>query len=203
VNAFAIRREEGVLLVDTGVGEGNPRTDEVFQPQRQSLTEALQEHGISLGDVFAVVHGHLHFDHCGNDCLFPNIPIYVQRREWEVAREGYVSLLDWVDFDGADYRQLDGIAEIVPGVRVLPTPGHTVGHQAVVIDTPIGSVVLAGQVPYDVAEWRYVRQARALSADSDGASGDREAYLASVLALIDIEPRRVWFTHDDEPWDRD
>ena len=53
---------------------------------------------------------------------------------------------EWVDFPGATYVEHDGEAEILPGVRVLPAPGHTAGHQIVVVETDEGPVVLGGDV---------------------------------------------------------
>jgi N-acyl homoserine lactone hydrolase len=56
---------------------------------------------------------------------------------------------EWVDFPGATYVEHDGEAEILPGVRLLPAPGHTAGHQIVVVETDEGLVVLGG----DVGHW--------------------------------------------------
>src|SRR6186997_378927 len=53
---------------------------------------------------------------------------------------------EWVDFPGATYVEHDGEAEILPGVKLLPAPGHTAGHQVVVVETDEGPVVLGGDV---------------------------------------------------------
>jgi N-acyl homoserine lactone hydrolase len=103
--------------------------------------------------VAVVVNTHLHFDHCGGNRLFPGLPIHVQRRELEDARtkEDY-TVREWVDFPGATYVEHDGEAEILPGVRLLPAPGHSDGHQVVVVETDEGPVVLGGDVGYSFAE---------------------------------------------------
>ena len=90
--------------------------------------------------------------HRGNR-LFPGIPIHVQARELADARAepGY-TIPEWVDFDGAAYVEHDGEAEIVAGVRVVPAPGHTRGHQAVLVETGDGLVVLGGDVAYSFRE---------------------------------------------------
>jgi N-acyl homoserine lactone hydrolase len=100
-----------------------------------------------------VVNTHLHFDHCGGNRLFPGVPIHVQRRELLDARtqENY-TIPEWVDFEGATYVEHDGEAEILPGVRLLPAPGHTAGHQIVVVETDEGPVVLGGDVGYSFEE---------------------------------------------------
>jgi N-acyl homoserine lactone hydrolase len=100
--------------------------------------------------VAVVVNTHLHFDHCGGNRLFPGIPIHVQRRELMDARtEDDYTVKEWVDFPGATYVEHDGEAEILPGVRLVPAPGHTAGHQIVVVETDEGPVVLGG----DVGHW--------------------------------------------------
>ena len=55
----------------------------------------------------------------------------------------------WVDFDGATYVEHEGDAELLPGMRLLPAPGHTDGHQVVVVETGGRPVVVGG----DVAVW--------------------------------------------------
>ena len=71
----------------------------------------------------------------------------MQRRELADARtEDDYTLREWVDFPGATYVEHDGEAEILPGVRLLPAPGHTAGHQIVVVETDEGPVVLGGDV---------------------------------------------------------
>jgi N-acyl homoserine lactone hydrolase len=100
-----------------------------------------------------VVNTHLHFDHCGGNRLFPGVPIHVQRRELADARELYdYTVREWVDFDGATYVEHDGEVEILSGVRLLPAPGHTEGHQIVVVETDEGPVVLGGDVGYSFEE---------------------------------------------------
>jgi N-acyl homoserine lactone hydrolase len=104
--------------------------------------------------VAVVVNTHLHFDHCGGNRLFADrLPIHVQRTELEDARaEDDYTIREWVDFPGAQYVEHDGEAEILPGVRLVPAPGHTRGHQIVVVETDAGPVVLGGDVGYSFAE---------------------------------------------------
>ena len=106
-----------------------------------------------MGRVAVVVNTHLHFDHCGGNRLFPGVPIHVQRRELEDARtkDGY-TVREWVDFPGATYVEHDGEVEVLQGVRLVPTPGHTAGHQAVVVATDEGTVVLGADVGHSFEE---------------------------------------------------
>ena len=57
-----------------------------------------------------------------------------------------------MDFPGATYAEHDGEVEILPGVRLVPAPGHTAGHQIVVVETDEGNVVLGGDVGYSFRE---------------------------------------------------
>ena len=53
---------------------------------------------------------------------------------------------EWVDFDGATYVEHEGEVELLPGIRLLPAPGHTDGHQVVIVETDAGTNVLGGDV---------------------------------------------------------
>ena len=122
-------------------------------------------------DVVCVINTHLHFDHCGGNRLFPGVPIHVQR----IEKQDPYDPPEWVDFEGATYVEHDGEAEILPGIRLLPTPGHTNGHQSVLVDTSDGLVVIGGDVAYTFDEL---------------ASGETEGQ-RRVLALA----APTWLTH--------
>jgi N-acyl homoserine lactone hydrolase len=138
---------DGLVLVDTGMIDSTPELDAEWQPTPHPLPFEL------VRAVAIVVNTHLHFDHCGGNRLFPGMPIHVQRRELAAARtEDDYTIPEWVDFPGATYVEHDGEAEILPGVRLLPAPGHTAGHQVVLVETDEGPVVLGGDVGYSFAE---------------------------------------------------
>src|SRR6266542_5147452 len=143
VYAYAVFHPDGLVLVDTGMIESHQEIEE-YHPTLYPLTGQ----DVPLEEVKLVINTHLHFDHCGGNRLFPGTPIYVQRAEREAAREPDYTIPEWVEFEGASYVGLDGEAEILPGIRVLPTPGHTPGHQSVLVDTDEGLVVVAGDVAY-------------------------------------------------------
>ncbi|PWU25120.1 MAG: MBL fold metallo-hydrolase [Candidatus Rokuibacteriota bacterium] len=172
VNAWTISGGDGLLLVDTGVVETTPELEAEWPLRLQPWPE--------LGDVVAIVNTHLHFDHCGANRSFPGTPIYVQRAEYEaVAEPAY--LVDWVRFPGARYELVEGDQVLLPGISVLFTPGHSPGHQAVVVETTEGPVVLAGDVTYDLRELE---------------TGDSPA----IERIRRLEPCRVHVSHAAEPW---
>lgn len=145
VFVWTVAHEEGRVLVDTGMVDSTPELDEEWEPVPHP--EAIPR------DVVAIVNTHLHFDHCGGNRLFPGVPIHVQARELADARaEGGHTIREWVDFEGATYVEHEGEGEVLPGIRLLPTPGHTAGHQAVLVDTADGLVVLGGDVAYSFRE---------------------------------------------------
>jgi N-acyl homoserine lactone hydrolase len=138
---------DGLVLVDTGMIDSTPELDAEWQPTPHPLPFEL------VRAVAIVVNTHLHFDHCGGNRLFPGLSIHVQRRELADARtQDDYTIREWVDFPGATYVEHDGEVEILPGVRLLPAPGHTAGHQVVVVETDEGPVVLGGDVGYSFAE---------------------------------------------------
>ena len=141
-----IDHPDGLVLVDTGMIDSTPQLEDM-QPTPHPLPDEL------VSRVAIVVNTHLHFDHCGGNRLFPGVPIHVQRRELADARtrDDY-TISEWVDFPGATYVEHDGEAEILPGVRLVPAPGHTEGHQIVVVETDEGTIVLGGDVGYSFAD---------------------------------------------------
>jgi N-acyl homoserine lactone hydrolase len=167
INAYLVRHRDGVLLFDTGMGS-HPEVDAHYQPVRRPLA-------VEPSDVDIVVNCHLHFDHCGGNPLFPGTPIVVQRAEYELAQGMDYTLPELVDFAGVNYRWLDGETEIWPGVWVIPTPGHTAGHQSLVVCRPDGTVVLAGH--------------------DDGYRPDPPE------RILAFEPKRVLFAHDNSVWE--
>jgi N-acyl homoserine lactone hydrolase len=120
--------------------------------------------------------------------------VFVQRAELAAARTPDYTIPGLVDFMGATYEELDGEAEILPGVRVVPTPGHTDGHQSLVVDCPEGPVVLLGQAYEFASDW--ARAALAWSLANEGVEAPLAANPAWVGQLQELDPCRVLLAHD-------
>lgn len=193
---YAVRHQRGILLFDTGFGFGNAELEATYHPVTRPIGEVLAEAGIPIGDITEVANCHLHADHAGQNAAFPGIPIYVQPVEWALAHTPDHTILEWVDFPGARYEPIAGDHEPVPGIRIVATPGHTPGHQSLVVEGADGPTVLAGQACYTVGEW--VGDADAL----EGRSGapDQVAYDRSIERLRALHPTQVCFGHDRERW---
>ena len=197
---YAIAHEAGVLLFDTGLGEGDADADAWYRPARRPLPDALQTAGIAIDDVRWLANCHLHFDHCGGNPALPGRPIFVQSVELKAARTAKdYTLPHLIDFTGASYREVNGEAEILPGVLLIPTPGHTDGHQVVAVRSGDGTVVLAGQAR-DTA-FEYGSDQLAWRAHREGRVREALTYLPWIERLQQLDPRRVVFAHDYAVWE--
>lgn len=150
VNAVVIRGGGRTVLVDTGVGP-EPRA---FMPGAGAHIPAeLARAGSSVADVDLVVHTHLHVDHVGWDGFFPNARYVVPVDDWSyfMTEESLAQrphLRDRVEplRDAGLVVLADGDLDVVPGVRLVPTPGHTPGHSSVFIESEGEELVVLGDV---------------------------------------------------------
>jgi N-acyl homoserine lactone hydrolase len=177
VYIHVIDHPDARVLVDTGMTELHPAVDDL-DPRLHPLSDT----DLDLAGIDLVVNTHLHFDHCGGNHLFAGRPIYVQRQELDDARslEDY-TIREWVDPPGVEYRPVDGELELLPGLRLVPAPGHTRGMQVVVVETAGRPLVVGGDVAVFFDEL-----------DQPETEGQQR-----VRAL---EPELVWLTHTHEPW---
>lgn len=147
LNCLLIETPAGRVLVETGIGD---RLDDKTRAMRAYegswIVPALGEAGFDPGSVDIVAMSHLHFDHAGGllagdgSRAFPRASIVAQRAEWEIALgdnprlvASYVQpelqlVRDWGATGWAD-----GERELLPGISVVPTGGHSAGHQVIVV----------------------------------------------------------------------
>jgi N-acyl homoserine lactone hydrolase len=194
VSAFLVPHPGGTVLFDTGIGEGEPEFDRHYRVVRRELREGLAALGVGLDEIRLVANCHLHADHCGGNPTLADRTVFVQRAELAAARTPDYTIPGLVDFMGATYEELDGEAEILPGVRVVPTPGHTDGHQSLVVDCPEGPVGLLGQAYPVASDW--ARAALAWSLANEGVEAPLVANPAWVGQLQELDPCRVLLAHD-------
>lgn len=197
----AVVHSGGVFLFDNGVGFGDAEVESSYIPRARPIEDCLAEHGIAVADLTGIANCHLHFDHCGQNVRLPaGVPIFVQRAEWAKVYEPDYTVPAWVDAPHLSYEVLDGETEVAPGIRLVPTPGHTAGHQSLVIDASEGGViVLAGQAVQSRGEWEG-GTGEAVSGLSE--AHDPVAYERSVAHLRGLDPLRVHFAHDLAIWSR-
>lgn len=197
LTGFLIRTDETNVLVNTGVGSGNEEIDRRFAPERADLPALLEEAaGLSVDDIDIVVNTHLTFDMCGNNPLFHRPPVFVQAEEYDAAMQGGNTVLDWFNPMVVHYQQLNGNYQLTDTIRVVATPGHTAGHQSLLIDDDGENILIAGSAIRDRAEYE---QQRNQVAPRRGVA-DEAAYVMSVKRLLELDAKTVWFCHDREPW---
>ena len=196
--AFLVRDGANLVLVDTGVGSGNAIVDRLYDPERVGLSAALATAGASVGQITAIVNSHLHFDHCGNNLLFPGVPIYVQHAEWETAQQRDYSVSEWINFPNANYVIVRGGHSISTHLELLPTPGHSPGHQSLVVRSSAGIDLIVAQAAYSALEFERFLSGRIEVPDG---SWSEESYLRSLRTLQEVHPRRAFFSHDATVWE--
>jgi len=197
VHGFVVTHPGGAVLVDTGVGGPRHVLDD-WRVVNRSVADALAELDMSPADIGLVINTHLHFDHCGQNAVFGHAPCYVQRAELSRARRESPELYDWFDFMNARFELLDGDAQVLPGLEVIATPGHTAGHQCVVVRDGGGALdLLIGDAAYTPRVY----------ADPDlstggnlppGQASDVPAWRDSVRRIQSLVPERVHFCHHTE-----
>ncbi len=193
VFAYLVEHPDGAVLVDTGMGSDNEFLSRSYQPRLIPLAEALAVHGRSLSDVVALVNSHLHFDHCGNNRELRGIPTWVQEAEVAAARQPRYTVREWFDFEGAVLNIVDGEAEILPGLHLVPTPGHTPGHQSLLVEGGGRRALVGAQAAYTLEEW----EGRAdPELNADPREGLPESYVASFDRLRQLDPDEVYLSHD-------
>jgi glyoxylase-like metal-dependent hydrolase (beta-lactamase superfamily II) len=151
VLSFLVDHPRGKLLFDTGVhcqarldpvgrlGAERVKRLTVKSGAGDDVVPELSRLGVAPGDVRYVANSHLHFDHCGGNEFFPRATFLVQRPELEAARRpGFVPGYNPspVDFEHPlDYQMIDGEHDVFGDgtVVLLPTYGHTPGHQSLLV----------------------------------------------------------------------
>lgn len=195
IQGYAVGHPDGVILFDTGVADDHDLINEMYEPTVVPIVDALGAVAIDERDVAAIVNSHLHFDHCGQNRNFPSVPVYAQRSEYELVDTPHFTVPDWARVEPDRLRLVDGDITLAPGVRLVATPGHTPGHQSLVIDHGEHATVLAGQCCYTCAEFAANDPAVADLHDEAWLSTARE----SIGRLQAVGADVVHLSHDPTP----
>lgn len=154
---FVLQRAGEAIVVDTSfasveaIQRINGRT--LARSPEQEPANRFAQIGLDPAQVRKLVHTHLHYDHVGNDHLFPNAVCYIQRSELRFAflpNPGQ----EWIyhspllgltpGYLGSKIEPIEGDLRIAEGVTILHVPGHTPGSQALLVETSAGVYCLAG-----------------------------------------------------------
>ena len=205
-HCYLIHHRRGWLLWDTGIDDAVallPHHEKIYHEwgagtgpiwrKPKTLSSQLNELHIHASDIQMIAVSHSHPDHAGNVEMFPNAVLLVQRAEYEWAG----SRQDTIAFNRSHRVQLlDGDYDIFKdhSLVLLATPGHTPGHQSLLVRLPkTGSVILSGDAAHFTTSFthRYVPT----------NSWDKEATLHSMDKLAEImakEHAQLWFNHDHD-----
>jgi N-acyl homoserine lactone hydrolase len=198
-NCYLIKHARGWFLWDTGVTDAiaampdgqkpaDPRATHWYRPK--TLASQLEQLGLKPADVKGMAVSHTHPDHAGNVEMFPNTMLYVQKAEYE-----------WPGPQGAARFKPEHPATRVEGdkdvfgdgsITIISTPGHTPGHQSLLVKLPkTGALLLSGDAVHFKSNW-----------DNRGvpaANVSPEQTRASMQKLADLmarEKAQLWINHD-------
>lgn len=149
ITAWLIKTPDEDLLVDTGISDQDLKRylfGQLYE-HRQSIEEALEKRGSSPSRIKTIIQTHLHYDHCGNNRLFPDAKVIIQEKELAFARAPHPVFRGSYNpafFESSKFEVVDGEKEIAPGIAVVPVPGHTPGTQAVIVELKDRKAALTG-----------------------------------------------------------
>jgi N-acyl homoserine lactone hydrolase len=191
------------ILIDSGLPENHPAPSMGAAPKpEKNVIEHLAALGLRPEDIDLLICTHFDSDHSGYHDAFPQAELIVQREHYTLARGGhprYATTREHWDHPALRYRLLDGDTDLLPGLTLLETSGHALGHQSVLVRLPhTGPVLLAIDA---------VILARLFTPErSAGPLDDNEEQLrASTRKLLDVQAREhaalVIFGHDGQQWE--
>ncbi len=191
VHAWLVHHPDGPILVDTGIGLDHDMIDAWYAPSVVPVRDAIADTGTDPDDIVAIVLSHLHFDHCGQHHAL-TAPVYVQTSELAAARAPDYTVPEWAYIDPPRLRVVDGDIELVDGLTLLLTPGHTPGHQSVAVEGVDRMVVLGAQCAFRGDEVRSGEPAATNLHDESWMDAARE----SLAHIRSLGPATVELSHD-------
>lgn len=187
------------ILIDSGLPEIIPEDSSEFE-NGKDVIEQLADLGLKPDDIDIVISTHYDGDHAGRHAAFTKAQYVVQRTHHLDAESNprFASIRSEWDQPMERIRFMDGDTELLPGLDLIETNGHVVGHQSVLVHLPkTGAILLTiDAVPFGEGFTR--------DAQDDGTNPDAEAIRASTIKLLDLVEQEhigmVIFGHDMEQW---
>lgn len=156
---FLIRTDDASILVDTGthpddVKMWNSQGSKMILREEDQLPQRLEEAGLSLDDIDLVLMTHLHWDHIGWLSQIHNAEVIIQKDEYNFglnppANASVFYFPKRYNSPEIKWKLIEGDHKIMPGLNLLFTPGHTPGHQSVLVELPeSGPILLCGDAGF-------------------------------------------------------
>jgi len=202
LGCYLVKTADGQhILIDTGIAPDNRPPGAPPAADGVNVIEQLAALRLKPDHIDTVICTHFDVDHAGYHDSFPNAEFIVQRAHYELARGGHPRFA-WArahwDDPALHYRLIDGDTELLPGLTLIETSGHTTGHQSVLVRLPnAGPVLLAIDA---------VMMQRLFTPDRKAWPHDEneEQLRASTRKLLEIVERDsvplVVFGHDGLQW---
>jgi len=198
-NCYLIKHTKGLLLWDTGIADAVAAMPDglvtangaITQRRAKTLAAQLTELGVTPAEITYLAVSHTHGDHVGNVALFPSSTVLIQGAEYEWAMAGP----NKPAFAAAQkIEKLAGDHDVFGdgSVRILSTPGHTPGHQSLLVRLPkTGNLVLSGDAVHFQDNWVHKR------VPSMNTSKDQTlASLERIARVLDEQKATLWINHD-------
>jgi len=204
-NCYLLKHAQGWMLWDTGVADAiaampdgqkpaDPKATHWYRPK--TLASQLEALGVKPADITFVAVSHTHADHIGNVELFPQAMLLVQKAEYT-----------WPGANNAPrfkpehpVTTLEGDKDVFGdgSVTILSTPGHTPGHQSLLVKLPqTGALVLSGDAAHFQANWDN-RVVPSMNADPE----QTKASMERIARILEQEKATLWINHDKAQRDR-
>lgn len=197
---YLVQMSDGTnVLIDSGLPEIIPEDSQEFV-NGVDVIQQLAKLNLKPEDIDIVVSSHYDGDHAGRHASFPNAHYVVQRQHHEDAQTNprFASIRAEWDQPAERIKLVDGDTELLPGLELIETTGHVLGHQSVLVRLPqTGPILLA----IDAAPFggSFTRGEPEEGTDTNGEEGRPSTY--KLLDLVEKEGvKLVIFGHDTEQW---